>query len=116
MVVVKQWLGYAVQFADTKNQALYECPISLAPFYRPVGIAGSDPKHVFSEPIIDELTRTCKQDPLDNSVLEGHWKVSERDIEKQLSAAVVICLFAHKGNVSNLMYYQYIVWCRGLQY
>ncbi|PIK36475.1 hypothetical protein BSL78_26693 [Apostichopus japonicus] len=104
VTLLKQWLGHAVEFADREHQTRFECPVSLAPCYRPLSIAGSDPKHVFSEPIIEELTRTCKQDPLDSSVLEGDWKVGENGLETEMSAVVVLCLFSHRGCSERIKY------------
>ncbi|XP_054758090.2 uncharacterized protein LOC129264268 isoform X1 [Lytechinus pictus] len=100
----KRWLGRAVQFANSKNAMKYECPITISPFYKPCSIKGSDPKHVFSEPIIDELTRTSKVDPLDGTPLENEWKVPEGGIEKDLSSATVCCIYCYTGCEEKMKY------------
>eukprot|EP00057_Strongylocentrotus_purpuratus_P001279 XP_001197696.1 PREDICTED: uncharacterized protein LOC757233 [Strongylocentrotus purpuratus] len=100
----KKWLGRAVQFADSKDAMKYECPITTSPFYKPCSIKGSEPKHVFSEPIINELTRTSKVDPLDGTPLENEWKVPEGGIEKELSGATVCCLYSYAGCEEKMKY------------
>ncbi|XP_030854513.1 uncharacterized protein LOC580673 [Strongylocentrotus purpuratus] len=100
----KKWLGRAVQFADCKDAMKYECPITTSPFYKPCSIKGSEPKHVFSEPIINELTRTSKVDPLDGTPLENEWKVPEGGIEKELSGATVCCLYSYTGCEEKMKY------------
>ena len=95
--VIRKWFSQAVTFIDPNQALKFECPITLAPLYRPVSISGSDPKHVFSEPIIDELTKTSKQDPLDATPLDPEWKVTERALDKEISGAIVKCPYSFLG-------------------
>ena len=96
--VIRNWFSQPVTFVDPKQAQKFECPITLAPLYHPVSISGSDPKHVFSEPIIDELTKTSKQDPLDATPLDAEWKVTERALDKEISGAIVKCPYSFLGN------------------
>ncbi len=100
--IARKWLGRSVTFADPTLAMKYECPVTLGPFYKPVSIKGSDPKHVFTEPLIDEMTRTSKLDPLDGTPLENDWKNCESGLDAEMSAAVVHCLYQYAGNVQGI--------------
>lgn len=97
LLVTRELLPLAVTFADTKEKFDYECPISLSAFYRPISISHSDPKHIFSRPYIEMLTRRSKIDPLNNSPLRDMWKVLEVETERNMSSSLVKCLFTYRG-------------------
>ena len=82
----------------------YECPITLGPFYKPVSVIGSDPKHIFTEPLIDEMTRTSKQDPLDGAPLERDWKKRECGVDEEMSGVTVQCLYQYAGKIGCIIY------------
>ncbi|XP_042565426.1 uncharacterized protein LOC116223155 [Clupea harengus] len=87
ITISREHIPVAVTFCNVKDQIKYECPISLTAFYRPVSISQSDPKHVFSAPYIDMLTRRSKVDPLSETPLGEGWKVPELDLDKEMSVA-----------------------------
>ena len=66
----------------------YEDPVSLSLLYQPITVKGSDPKHSYSQPIIDELTKTSKVDPLTQTVLEPDWRIEDLNLDKELSEAM----------------------------
>ena len=78
----KQLLRYAKLSA---NEQKYACPITLAPLYAPISIRGSSPLHTFSGPILDELTKTNKVDPLNEMPLTGEWMMEDFQMDKDLS-------------------------------
>lgn len=57
----------------------------------------SDPKHIFSRPYIEMLTRRSKVDPLSYHPLGDGWKVVEMDLDRKMSVAQVECFFAYRG-------------------
>ncbi|XP_033734842.1 uncharacterized protein LOC117323628 [Pecten maximus] len=75
------------KFTDPEMAQKYECPISLSPLYRPISIRGSEPKHTYSAPNIDAMTRTSKVDPISGMSLMGEWRIVDIAIEKQMAAA-----------------------------
>ncbi|XP_015218375.2 uncharacterized protein [Lepisosteus oculatus] len=97
ILITREQIPYVITFNTVKDQMEYECPVSLTAFYRPVSISGSDPKHAFSAPYIDVLTRRSKVDPLDESPLGESWKVTEYEVDRRMSAASVKCCFAYRG-------------------
>ncbi|KAF7667864.1 hypothetical protein LDENG_00040650 [Lucifuga dentata] len=97
VVVTRELLPMAVTFSDKQNNLDYECPVSLNAFYRPIFINHSDPKHIFSRPYIEMLARRSKVDPLNECPLGENWKVTELDLDKKMSAALVKCFFAYRG-------------------
>ncbi|KAK7902132.1 hypothetical protein WMY93_018901 [Mugilogobius chulae] len=97
VLVTRELIPLAVSFSDPKKQFEYECPVSLNAFYRPISINNSDPKHIFSRPYIEMLARRSKVDPLNNSPLRDTWKVTEMNLDHQMSAAPVKCLFTYRG-------------------
>lgn len=100
VLVTRELIPIAVtpSYSDAKGQLDYECPISLSVVYRPVSINHSDPKHIFSRPYIEMLTRRSKVDPLNDSPLRDMWKVIEMDLDRKMSVALVKCLFAYRGD------------------
>ncbi|KAM7408369.1 hypothetical protein PAMA_002199 [Pampus argenteus] len=97
VLVTRELIPMAVTFTDGKQQLDYECPVSLSAFYRPVSINHSDPKHIFSRPYIEMLTRRSKVDPLSNCPLGDAWKVVEVDLDREMSAALIKCFFTYRG-------------------
>ncbi|XP_063774475.1 uncharacterized protein LOC134910412 isoform X2 [Pseudophryne corroboree] len=97
IIVTRAQLPFCAQFADAQEQMTYECPITLTAFYRPVSIKGSNPKHTISGSYMDLLTRRSKTDPLDETVLSGNWRVPEYELDMDMSAANVSCVFAYRG-------------------
>ncbi|XP_066552667.1 uncharacterized protein LOC136718819 [Amia ocellicauda] len=97
VVITREQIPHIVTFNDLKDQIEFECAISLTAFYRPVSINGSDPKHIFSAPYIDVLTRRSKVDPLDERPLGEGWKTPEYEVERRMSAALVKCCFSFQG-------------------
>ncbi|XP_062375921.1 uncharacterized protein LOC134064127 [Sardina pilchardus] len=102
IAISREQIPVAVSFCNVKDQIKYECPVSLTAFYRPASINLSDPKHIFSAPYIDMLTRRAKVDPLTESPLGEGWKVPELDLDKKMSAVSVKCFFAHCGCESTI--------------
>lgn len=97
LIVCKEQLLRPVSFIDQKLKAINECPVCLGVLYRPKSIAGSKSGHLFCKSCIDELTRTSKVDPLDDTPLTGEWRTDAFEHEKSLSLAEVHCVFAHWG-------------------
>ncbi|XP_056251904.1 uncharacterized protein LOC130181604 [Seriola aureovittata] len=97
VLVTRELIPMAVTFTDGKQQLDYECPVSLTAFYRPVSINHSDPKHIFSRPYIETLTRRSKVDPLGDCPLGDGWKVVELDLDREMSDALVKCFFIYRG-------------------
>ena len=85
-----------VKLADPTTAMKYEDPISLSILYQPVTVKGSDPKHSYSRPIIDELTKTSKIDPLTETVLESDWRIEDLSLDNELSQ-VMGCLSLTNG-------------------
>ncbi|XP_066282667.1 uncharacterized protein [Branchiostoma lanceolatum] len=102
--VVKEPMGRFVKLADPKLALQLECPVTLGPLYRPISIRESDPKHTYSAPCLDVLTRTSKQDPLDESPLPTEWRIVDFDVDKKVSAAVVSCIYTHAGCTEQMKY------------
>ncbi|XP_067466855.1 uncharacterized protein [Thunnus thynnus] len=97
VLVTRELIPMAVTFTDGKQQLDYECPVSLSAFYRPVSINHSDPKHIFSRPYIEMLARRSKVDPLSDCPLGDAWKVTEVDLDRKMSAALIKCFFNYRG-------------------
>lgn len=97
IIICKEQLLRPVSFVEPQVKVKYECPVCLGAVYRPKSILGSKGGHVFCKSCIDELTRTSKQDPLDDTPLVGEWRVDDFDFEKSQSSAEVQCVFAHWG-------------------
>ena len=77
----------------------FEDPISLSTLYRPITIRNSDPKHTFSAPIIDELTKTSKFDPINKTPLESEWRVEDYEIDKKMSAVSACVPLTYGGEL-----------------
>ena len=97
LVVCRVQVLRPVKFVEEKQKTKFECPVCLGALYRPKSIESSSPKHTFCKVCIDELTRTCKQDPLDGTPLKGDWRVDEYALETELSSQLVHCVYHHWG-------------------
>jgi len=86
--LVRKQIPLFVQFTDAGLSFKYECPVSLAPFYQPVTVKGSQPVHTYSGPIIDSLTRTSKVDPIGEQTLEPEWRQPNYELDKEMSEAL----------------------------
>ncbi|XP_023698493.2 uncharacterized protein [Paramormyrops kingsleyae] len=102
VLVTRREIPLAFTFNDVKDRLEYECPVSLTAFYRPVSISPSEPKHIFSSPYIDMLTRRSKVNPLNELPLTESWRAPELDLDKRMSAALVQCPFHYRGCESLL--------------
>ncbi|XP_021370614.1 uncharacterized protein LOC110461476 [Mizuhopecten yessoensis] len=85
--VLRKPMPRYAKFTDPDLAQKYECPISLSPLYRPISIRGSEPKHTYSAPNIDAMTRTAKVDPISGVPLMGEWRIVDIAMEKQMAAA-----------------------------
>ena len=97
LTVCKLQILRPVSFVEEKHRSKYECPVCLGILYRPKSVQASDPKHMFCKSCIDELTRTSKQDPLDETPLKGEWRLDENEVEAELSSQLVHCVYRHWG-------------------
>ncbi|KAJ1156063.1 hypothetical protein NDU88_008788 [Pleurodeles waltl] len=102
ILVTRHQLPCFISFVDIKDIMIYECPVSLTAFYRPVSIRGSDPKHVFSAPYIDILTRRSKVDPFDETPLGDNWRCQEHELDRKMTGSAVHCCYAYRGCTSIL--------------
>ncbi|XP_078503186.1 uncharacterized protein LOC144761836 isoform X1 [Lissotriton helveticus] len=102
ILVTRLQLPCFISFVDIKDKMAYECPVSLTAFYRPVSIRGSDPKHVFSAPYIDILTRRSKVDPFDETLLGENWRCPEYEVDRKMAGSAVHCCYAYRGCTSIL--------------
>ena len=87
-----------VRLAEEKLITDFQDPVSLGLLYQPITIKGSDPRHTFSAPIIDELTKTSKVDPLNQSPLEKDWKVYDFELDKKITEALASIPLTYGGN------------------
>ena len=86
-----------MKFTDSKAAVAYECPISLSPLYCPISIKGSKPKRSFSGPIITELTKTSKVDPLTGQSLEPGWKLVDTELDKEMASQMAVIPMTFSG-------------------
>lgn len=101
ILVTRKQLPRHVRITDATLALQYECPISLTTLYQPITISGSDPRHTFSAPIIDEFTKMSKFDPLNDIPLESEWRVVDFDLDKKLSSATA-CIPLTYGGTSEM--------------
>ncbi|XP_060079354.1 uncharacterized protein LOC132558767 [Ylistrum balloti] len=92
------------KFTDPELAQKYECPISLSPLYRPISIRGSEPKHTYSAPNIDAMTRTSKVDPISGMTLMGDWRIVDIAMEKQMAAALTNIPLTYGGTSDALKF------------
>ena len=93
-----------MKFTDSKAALEFECPISLSPLYCPITVKNSKPRRSYSGPIITELTRTSKVDPLTGEPLLPGWKVQDFQLDKSLAtqSAVIPLTFGGESLVLPL--------------
>ncbi|CAH1792383.1 unnamed protein product [Owenia fusiformis] len=87
IIVTRKPFPRYVKFIDPNLSLKYEDPISLAALYCPIRIKDSEPPHMFSGPLIYEITKTSKFDPLNEMPLENDWKVSDYATDEAISNA-----------------------------
>ncbi|KAL5007933.1 hypothetical protein ScPMuIL_013514 [Solemya velum] len=104
ITIVKKQLPRHVVFQNPDQNMEFECPISLSALYSPVTIRGSDPKHSFSGPIIDELTKTSKYDPLSELPLAKDWRIQDYSLEKKMAEAVCSVPLTYGGNSESVKF------------
>ena len=85
---MRKQLPRYVQLTDPSLAIKYEDPISLSVLYQPITVKDSEPPHTFSAPIIDELTRTSKLDPMDETTLASDWRVEDYKLDMEISKAI----------------------------
>ncbi|KAF6021903.1 hypothetical protein EB796_019780 [Bugula neritina] len=90
-----------IKISDPKLKLKFEDPFSLAPFYQPISIRESDPRNTFSAPIITELTRTNKYDPISQLPLPSDWIVKEFQLDKELSDTVAVVPLSYGGSTEG---------------
>lgn len=86
-----------VKITDPVLALQYEDPISLSTLYRPITVRNSDPKHTFSAPIIDELTKTSKFDPINDMPLIDDWRIEDYELDKKMSSATACIPLTYGG-------------------
>ncbi|KAH3850613.1 hypothetical protein DPMN_093037 [Dreissena polymorpha] len=95
--VTRKQIPRHVRITDEALALQYEDPISLSTLYRPITIRNSDPRHTFSAPIIDELTKTSKFDPINDTPLDQDWRVEDFELDKKMSAAIAFVPLTYGG-------------------
>ncbi|XP_062257509.1 uncharacterized protein LOC133966543 [Platichthys flesus] len=113
VLVTRELVPLPVTFTDGKQQLDYECPVSLSAFYRPVSISHSDPKQTLSRPYSEMLARRPRVDPLSACPLGDGWKVVERDLDGEMSAAPVKCFFVYRGKAVEGLSGAQLLWRKG---
>jgi len=98
--VIRKQIPRFIEIKDKELAHKLECPITLSPLYRPVTVKDTDPKNTYSAPILAELTKTSKIDPLSYAPLLGDWKVDDHEIEKQLSDTLGSIPLANGGELN----------------
>ena len=97
ILIQRAKIPWHITTIDISNISNYNCPVCLAIIHCPKSIAETKPKHVFCKSCIDELTRTTKQNPLNEQWLTGDWLVNEPGLEEMLLSLEVCCVFARYG-------------------
>ena len=98
--LIRKPLPRYVKFVDPKKALEFECPISLSPLYRPITVKDSNPKHTYSAPFMDSVTRTSKVDLLSGQALPPDWRVVDRELEAKMSAEPAIIPLTYGGMLS----------------
>lgn len=99
MDILRKPIPRFVKFVDPKKALEFECPFSLGPLYAPITIKNSNPKHTYSAPIIDSLTRTSKYDPLNGQPLPLDWRVVDRELDKKMSEEPAVVPLTYGGKI-----------------
>ena len=98
MEILRKQIPRFVRFSDPELGRKFECPFTLAPLYRPISIRGSDPKHTYSAPNIDVMTRTSKVDPISGMPLEGEWRIIDTEMESKMALCGAAIPLTYGGN------------------
>lgn len=101
--VTRKQLPRHAKITDTAIALQYEDPVSLSTLYRPITVRNSDPRHTFSAPIIDELTKTSKFDPISGTPLVGDWRVEDFDLDKKMSSVTACIPLTYGGRASAVV-------------
>ena len=101
--VIRKPLPRYVKFVDPKKALEFECPISLSPLYRPITVKGSNPKHTYSAPFMDSVTRTSKVDLLSGQALPTDWRVVDRELEAKMSAESAVIPLTYGGGLALMI-------------
>ena len=99
--LIRKPLPRYVKFVDPKKALEFECPISLSPLYRPITVKGSNPKHTYSAPFMDSVTRTSKVDLLNGQALPPDWRVVDRELEAKMSAEPAVIPLTYGGMLTH---------------
>jgi hypothetical protein len=84
-----------ITLSDSKAASKYRCPVSLSVLHQPSRIVNTD--HVFSGPILAEMTKTCKEDPFSGAALIGEWQEFDYKLDGELSQQMVSVQLANGG-------------------
>ncbi|XP_070181396.1 uncharacterized protein [Littorina saxatilis] len=95
--LIRKPLPRYVKFVDPKKALEFECPISLSPLYRPITVKGSNPKHTYSAPFMDSVTRTAKVDLLSGEALSPDWRIVDRELEAKMAAEPAVIPLTYSG-------------------
>ncbi|XP_076442616.1 uncharacterized protein LOC143281313 isoform X2 [Babylonia areolata] len=95
--LIRKPLPRYVKFVDPKKALEFECPISLSPLYRPITVKDSNPKHTYSAPFMDSVTRTSKVDLLNGQTLPSDWRIVDRELESKMSAELAVIPLTYGG-------------------
>lgn len=107
MIVYKKQIPRHIKFLDAQCAMKYECPVSLSALYQPISVKNSNPKHTFTGPFIDEFTKTCKLDPLNEMPLSNDWRLEDFQLDSEMSQAVVCIPLANGGKSRTGMQFLY---------
>lgn len=97
MILTRKQIPVFVRFAIPALAVKFECPVSLAPFYKPVTIKESMPVHTYSGPIIENFVRTSKIDPISEKSLDLDWRLLNYDLDQEMSQASVMVPLINGG-------------------
>ena len=84
IIMTRKQIPRYVRFSEPALAIKYECPVSLSALYCPITVKGSDPRHTFSAPILDEFTKTSKTDPLTELPLEADWRIEDFAMDTEM--------------------------------
>ncbi|CAD5116363.1 DgyrCDS5262 [Dimorphilus gyrociliatus] len=88
VLVTRKQLPRHIIFVDKGLNWKFEDPLSLSALYCPITIKNSKPKHTYSAPIINQLTKTNKVDPLNEQPLPLDWRIEDEEIEAKLTDSI----------------------------
>ncbi|GFO50507.1 hypothetical protein PoB_007701200 [Plakobranchus ocellatus] len=96
--IVRKPIPRHVKFTDTKAAHDFECPISLSPLYCPITVKNSNPRRSYSGPIINELTKISKVDPLTGDALLAGWKIQDFELDKSMATQSAVIPLTYGGS------------------